>query len=253
MIDNHDLAKNQLLDVPKKETKKAPRRRHNNTLPFTDLLFNLLVGITMLFLLAFILIRPIVQDKEIESKAEFIVTMSWPDHHNSDVDLWVRDPLGGVVGFTSKEVNFTTLERDDIGSNRDQHMDNRGNLVYNPVNYEIITVRGLLPGEWAVNIHYYASRAIPEGHISGHVTPPYSDSSKIPVEVVVKVVKLNPVYKVISEKTIILTNQGEERTMARFILDDEGEFARFIDAPVWFVIRSGGNGRRGNGGGIDGR
>ncbi len=218
------------------------KRNHSNTLPFTDLLFNLLVGVTMLFLLAFILIRPIVQDKKIESKAEFIVTLSWPDHSNSDIDLWVKDPLGGVVGYTAKERNFTTLERDDIGSARDQHTDNRGQIVYNPNNFEIVTVRGIVPGEWIVNVHYYASRPVPVGHVSGVVTPPYSDVKKIPVNIIVKVVKLNPIYKILSEKTIILTYQGEERTMARFILDEDGEFERFIDAPLRFVIRNRGDG-----------
>lgn len=215
------------------------RRKHSNTQPFIDLLFNLLVGVTMLFLLAFLLIRPIAQDKKIESKAEFIVTLSWPDHHNSDVDLWVRDPLGGVVGFTSKEQNFTTLERDDIGSDRDQHRDTRGLLVYNPTNFEITTIRGIIPGEWVVNVHYYASKVIPPGHISGAVTPPYTDIKKIPVSIVVKVVKLNPVYKVLSEKKIILTRQGEERTMARFILDENGDLERLIDAPMLFAVPTG--------------
>ena len=221
------------------------RRNHNNTVPFTDLLFNILVGVTFLFMMAFILIRPIVQDKKIESKAEFIVTLAWPDHHNSDVDLWVKDPLGGVVGYTSKEQNFTTLERDDIGSNRDQHTDNAGRIVYNPKNYEIVTVRGIIPGEWVVNVHYYASRAIPLNHVSGAVTPPYASVKKIPVNITIKVVKLNPTYKIISEKTIILTYEKEERTMARFILNDDGEFERFIDAPHLFVARSNGLGGRG--------
>lgn len=220
------------------------RRNHSNTLPFTDLLFNLLVGVTMLFLLAFILIKPPVQDKKIESKAEFIITLEWPDHHNSDVDLWVKDPLGGVVGYTAKEQNFTTLERDDIGSDRDQHKDTRGQLVYNPSNFEIVTIRGIIPGEWVVNVHYYASRAIPPNHISGAVTPPYSNTNRIPVNIVVKVIKLNPVYKIISEKAIILTYEAEERTMARFILDEDGKFERFIDAPHMFVAPTAGrNGR----------
>jgi len=211
------------------------KRNHSNTLPFIDLLFNLLVGVTMLFLLAFILIKPIVQDKKIESKAEFIITLSWPDHHNSDIDLWVKDPIGGVVGYTSKEQNFTTLERDDIGSNRDQHTDNRGQIVYNPVNFEIMTVRGIIPGEWTVNVHYFASRPIPPGHISGKVTPPYENGNRIPVPIEVRVVKLNPSYKVLSEKKIILTFKGEERTMARFIIDEDGEFERFMKAPIRFV------------------
>lgn len=219
------------------------KRNYNSPWAYIDLLFNLLVGITFLFLLAFILIRPIVvDDKKIDSKAEFIVTMKWPDHHNSDIDLWVKDPLWGVVGYKTKEQNFSNLERDDIGSKRDQHTDRHGTVVYNPVNYEVITVRGIIPGEWAVNVHYYASRPIPEGHISGMTTPPYSDAKKIPTTVEVQVIKLNPVYKVIATKTIILTYEGEERTMARFVIDEDGNFERFIEAPIRFVAQAEGGG-----------
>ena len=219
------------------------RRSYNSPWAYIDLLFNLLVGVTMLFLLAFILIRPIVvDDKKIDSKAEFIVTLEWPDHHNSDVDLWVRDPLWGVVGYKTKEKNFSNLERDDIGSSRDQHKDRHGNLVYNPLNAEIITVRGIIPGEWVVNVHYYTSRPVPDGHVSGVITAPYANKKRIPVTVNVKVIKLNPRYKILVEKTIILTFEGEERTMARFIIDEEGEFERFIDAPINFVSQQQSNG-----------
>jgi len=214
------------------------RRKHSNATPFIDLLFLLLVGITFLFLLAFILIKPITEDKKIDSKAEFIVTLDWPDHHNSDIDLWIKDPLGNTVGYAMKEVGFTTLERDDIGSNRDTHTNSKGTVVYNPVNTELISIRGIIGGEWVVNVHYYASRKIPDNHISGKVTPAYESIDRVPVpNVKVKVIQLNPKYKVIAEKTIILTFQGEERTMARFLLDEDGKFVRSIAAPSKFIPR----------------
>ena len=214
------------------------RRNHSNSTPFIDLLFNFLVGVTFLFFLAFILIKPITEDKKIDSKAEFIITLDWPDHHNSDVDLWVKDPLGNTVGYAIREKGFSSLERDDVGSNRDTHRNSRGTVIYNPVNTELITVRGIIGGEWVVNVHYYASRPIPDNHISGRVTPPYENERRIPVpNVKVKVIQLNPKYKVIAEKTIMLTYEGEERTMARFLLDDDGKFIRHIDVPSNFVPR----------------
>ena len=210
-------------------------QRSSSNVGFTDLLFNLLIGITFLFILAFILIKPSEQAKKIESKAEFIVALEWPDHHNSDIDLWVQDPAGAKIGFSSQEKNVTSLERDDLGSATDTHKDRQGNTVYNPVNREITTVRGIHPGEWVVNVHYYGSRPIPKGHISGVVTDPTLPRTKIPAEVTVKIIKLNPQYKTLMTKTIMLTFQGEERTMARFVIDAEGNLEQILEAPYMFV------------------
>jgi hypothetical protein len=193
-----------------------------------------------MFFLAFLMIKPAVDGKKIDSKAEFIIVMDWPDHHNSDVDLWVLDPDGFAIGFTSKEHNVTTLERDDIGSSSDTHRSSSGTLVYNKVNQEIITIRAIMAGEWTVNVQYYVSRPIDDNHISGHVTPPYKDKKEIPVLVTVKVIKLNPEYDVLFAKTIILTKEGEERTMARFELDKNGFVTRYIDRPRMFVARRAG-------------
>lgn len=211
------------------------RHRQTNYVSFTDLLFNLLIGITFLFILAFILIKPSEEAKKIDSKAEFIVVLDWPDHHNSDVDLWVRNPNTEAIGYTSKSKGHTTLERDDLGSHSDTHIIN-GKLVYDKTNREVITVRAITPGEWVVNVHYYKSRAIPRGHVSGQVSPPYVSVDRIPVEVTVKVVKLNPVYRIVVTKTIILTVEGEERTITRFILDEDGDVVEFIKQPMNFVV-----------------
>lgn len=215
------------------------KRRYHNPIGFTDLLFNLLIGITFLFILAFILVKPSEESKKIESKAEFIITLEWPDHHNGDVDLWVKDPNNGKVGFKAQEIGVVSLERDDLGSQTDTHNDRHGNVIYNPINREVITVRGIIKGEWVVNVHYYASRPLPEGHISGYTTPPFVVKEKIPVEVTVKVIKLNPTYKTILNKTVILTHQGEERTMARFILDETGQLVQTLEAPYYFILGQG--------------
>jgi hypothetical protein len=214
------------------------RHKQTNFVSYTDLLFNLLIGITFLFILAFILIKPSEDAKKIDSKAEFLIVLEWPDHHNSDIDLWVQDPDMNAIGFTSKTKDVTTLERDDIGSASDTHLDSAGRVVYDPVNREVTTIRAIKQGEWAVNVHYYRSRAIPKDHVSGVVTPPYEYETKIPVEVEVKVIKLNPTYRTIATKKILLTFQGEERTITRFEINEHGEVVRFIGQPINFVIES---------------
>lgn len=212
--------------------------QHKNLVGFIDLLFNMLVGITFLFILAFILINPNRDNNKIDPKAEYLVILDWPDHHNSDVDLWVMDPMDNKIGFTSREKGVTSLERDDLGSQTDTHKDRNGRLVYNPVNREVITIRGIVSGEWTVNVHYYNSRPIPDGHISGYHTPSHLHPKQIPVPIEVKVIKLNPTLQTLIEKRIILTREGEERTMARFTLDENGEVLRIIESPKEFVLNN---------------
>jgi len=208
------------------------RNRAFSWLFFTDLLFNLVVGLVCLFFLSLLLINPITEDKQIESKAEFIIMMDWPERSNSDIDLWVELPDGSVVGYQQKQAKMVTLERDDIGMATDTHLNRHGERVFNPINREIITVRGILEGEWTVNVHFYASRAIPADHVSGWKDdPPVVDGNRIPVMVEVQVIKLNPTYKVYATKKILLTFQKEERTAARFIVDEDGQFIENIDIP----------------------
>jgi len=215
------------------------RNRTFSWLFFTDLLFNLVVGLVGLFFLALLLINPITEDKKIESKAEFIVMMDWPEKSNADLDLWVELPDGSIVGYLDKQTSVVNLERDDIGLATDTYTNREGVIVFNPVNREIITVRGIIAGEWTFNVHYFASRPIPKNHISGWVdTVKFTDRYRIPVEVKIQVIRLNPFYKVVSSKKILLTFQKEERTLARFIIDDEGNFVRYIDIPKKFVLNA---------------
>lgn len=221
------------------------RNRTFSWLFFTDLLFNLVVGLVCLFFLALLLINPITDNKKIESKAEFMVIMDWPEHSNADLDLWVELPDGSLVGYQQKQTKAVVLERDDIGMATDTHTNRHGKKVFNPINREIITVRAILEGEWTAAVHYFASRPIPENHISGWVdVPPVLHDRRIPVLVKVQVIQLNPVYKVLTTKKILLTFQKEERMMARFILDEFGEFVEHIDIPKKIVpvtTRSGGD------------
>jgi len=212
------------------------RNRTFSWLFFTDLLFNLVVGLVCLFFLALLLINPITEDKKIDSYAEFIIILEWPEHSNADIDLWVELPSGDLVGYQQKQKKAVTLERDDIGMATDTHYNRHGNKVFNPINREIITIRAILEGEWTVNVHYFASRPIPENHISGWVDePPVEDVRKIPVLVTVQVIKINPRYKILTTKKVLLTFQKEERNMARFILDEDGNFVKHINLPKQIV------------------
>ena len=50
-----------------------PKGKYHSNVSFLDLLFNLVVGFVMLFIIAFLLIRPIAENKQIEQKAEYML------------------------------------------------------------------------------------------------------------------------------------------------------------------------------------
>ena len=69
--------------------RKRPKSYHSNT-SFLDILFNTLVGFVLLFIIAFLLISPVKKKKEIEQKAEYVITVTWPGELSDDVDSWLR-------------------------------------------------------------------------------------------------------------------------------------------------------------------
>jgi hypothetical protein len=178
-------------------------RRYYGSDPFTDLLFNALLGFTFLFLVAIMFMNPIAKKGIIDPKAEYIITISWPDNNPDDIDTWVEDPNGNVIWFNNREAGLIHLDRDDRGLINDT-IDVNGKKVQNPLNQEVVTIRGVIPGEYVVNLHYYAS-----------------DTNK-PVEVAVQVAKVNPALEILYYGTEILERKGDERTAVRFLIGSQG-------------------------------
>jgi len=178
------------------------RRRHGE-LGFTDLLFNALLGFVVMFVLAYLLINPVAETGAVDNKAEFLVTLTWPDGRREDVDLYVADPDGRLVWFRAREAGLMHLDRDDLGLGNDV-IEIGGKKVVNPVNQEIVSIRGIASGEYVVNLHLYR------------------DDRGIPVPVKVKVEKLNPKVQLIFYGDVVLTYRGEERTAVRFSVGPNG-------------------------------
>jgi hypothetical protein len=179
------------------------RRRHAD-LGFTDLLFNALLGFVVMFVIAFLLINPIAETGAVDHKAEFLITLTWPDGRKEDVDLYVADPEGRLVWFRSREAGLMHLDRDDLGQSNDV-IRVGGKTVVNPVNQEIVSIRGIASGEYTVNLHLYR------------------DDRGRPVPVKVKVEKLNPRVQLVYYGDVTLRQRGEERTAVRFSISPDGQ------------------------------
>ncbi len=94
-------------------------RRNRSELGFTDLLFNALLGFVVMFVIAFLLINPVAETGAVDNKAEFLITLTWPDGRREDIDLYVADPDGRLVWFRSREAGLMHLDRDDLGLGND--------------------------------------------------------------------------------------------------------------------------------------
>ena len=230
---------------------KRKGKYHSNT-AFLDLLFNMVVGFVMLFIIAFLLISPITKDKQIEQKAEYIITVTWPKEHWDDVDTWLQDPNGKILSFRAKEIGLMHLDRDDLGRANDSiYVKGVGNVTY-PYNREIATIRGIMPGEYILNVHMYRKTVtIPNEEGAETVSPgasalnPNGGVSK-PVPVTILVEKINPTVKMIYTTVVVLERQWQEETVIRFILDRDGE-VRKVDFMYYPLVRK----KIDNSGGLD--
>ena len=115
--------------------------------PFTDILFNALLGFTLMLFIAMALIHPDAKTGDINVNAEVLITVTWPDNNPDDIDTYVRDPLGNIVWYNALEKGLMHLDRDDRGNYLDEVVINGKTVAY-PLNQESVTLRGLIPGEY---------------------------------------------------------------------------------------------------------
>ncbi|MBU6437645.1 MAG: hypothetical protein KGQ77_08965 [Betaproteobacteria bacterium] len=185
--------------------------------PFYDMLFNMLIAFVFCFIVALLAMNPkALKAGDIPSKAEFIVTVSWPDLNPDDIDTWVQDPAGNVVWFRQREAGLMHLDHDSRGTGFERMLVN-GREIVNPLNQEVVTVRGLVPGEFTVNVHYYDTK---DGK---------------PVQVNVSVLKVNPRAEVVFYGQIALARKGDEATAVRFTVLPDGSVGNVNTLPKHLV------------------
>lgn len=184
-------------------------KRYSSNLAFVDMLFNLLIGFTSLFIIAFLLINPTAEEGKVTPITEFIITATWDPDSATDIDLWVRGPGPDdrftTVGFPTKDGRYMVLERDDLGITNDIYRVNGENLLV-ARNIETLTINAIVPGEYVVAIHFFG--------------PTIDKSLGRVEEVEVVVVDMNP-YKIIyGDKKKISFRQ--EISFISFVIDEKG-------------------------------
>lgn len=171
--------------------------------PFSVVLFKALQVLAFLFFIALLIVTPEAKTGKVDSKAEFLISVDWPDNHPDDIDTFVQDPVGNIVWFRRREAGFMVLDRDDRGGLNDFVLVN-GQKMPTATREELVSLRGIIAGEYTVNVYHFTA-------LTGQTVP-----------VTVTVQKLNPVVKIIAKETIGLDQGGTEKTAVRFTLDASG-------------------------------
>ena len=201
--------------------------KYKSTIGFTDLLFNILVGFAFLFIIAFLLIKPEAKKEDFERKAEFVVVLEWDHDQPDDIDLYVQDPTNSTVHFRLPITNFMYLDKDDLGFANDIVKNIDGTITKVNINREVVTIRGIIPGEYIINAHYYSARKWAGQTLTTNMDGGVYEVGKgkptgKKLTVKIELHKVDP-YKIwwMGEKTF--TSRGQEETFVRFTIDPDGK------------------------------
>ena len=166
---------------------------------FRDVLFLMVLSLVVVIFLLTLLINPIKKRNEVPIRTEILIEATWPSDTAYDVDLWGMGPDGTPVGwgiFTAGP--SLNLERDDRGKINDLSI----------INYEVMTVRSLDPGDYTINLHLYSAFNEP-----------------LPVPVNVRVTGKGDMGEIYSGE-VLLSRRKEELTVVRFSLDEDGDLIK---------------------------
>jgi hypothetical protein len=142
-------------------------------------------------------VNPPTQSTDAVPPGNVIVAIAWAEG-NTDIDLWVAGPGEIVpVGYSNKGGVLFNLLRDDLGNLPDA----------TPLNYENAYSRGVVPGEYVVNVHCYRCPVVPQ---------------KVDVEVSINTGGNGKSVKPVATTALELRANGQEKTALRFRLDASG-------------------------------
>lgn len=169
---------------------------------FVDFLSNVLLLFMVFFVLSFVLIRPEQSDPAIDTLGEYAVVVTWPGR-DDDVDTYLQDPAGEVAYFANASAGLMHLEHDDLGRKGDR-VRVGGRAVEVGSNAERVVLRGVVPGEYVVNVHLYRK------------------ASPGPVRVQLRLFRLRGPDRAVLTARTALASEGAEQTAFRFTLDARG-------------------------------
>jgi hypothetical protein len=201
------------------------RSRPGLYLAWVDMLYGQVATFVALFAIAIALANPPAKRNALEQKAEYMVTLTWPDGSLDDVDLHLRLPDERALNFRSKEVDYVVLDHDDVGFNgRVTFPDGTVRLLGHK---EIATVRALVPGTYVANVHLFRRNDVDWTGAPAAVKLPYS--------VHVTLTRINPRVEELVAVDVPLSEIGEQKTAFAFTVQPDGAASVDTHADVPFL------------------
>jgi hypothetical protein len=182
-------------------------REVNIYVPMVDLMTCTLMTVFVLFIAALVEVRPDeppAKKPTIATDGLFAVTLEWPAQSNDDVDLYVMNSEQDICYFSKPSAGLMHLERDDLGRANDMAKTKNGRTITIERNEERTIIRGIVPGEYIVNVHMYAK------------------NDAAPTPVTVKLFRIKEPGAPLTMRELTLTRDGDEQTAFRVTID-EGE------------------------------
>jgi hypothetical protein len=146
----------------------------------------------------------------------FDIKLQWasPD----DMDLYCVDPLRHLVFFRRMADGLMVLDHDDTGNQSNMLTLPDGRQVKSYLDEENVTIKGIVAGEYVVNIHCYSKRG-------KEATP-----------VTVTLFKITDVGDInVYNVALKFDHQGQEETAFRFTLTNDGTPVDINRLPHHFV------------------
>lgn len=165
-----------------------------NRTTFRDMLMIILLGFVFMIVAMVPHLNPPPKNDEVRPPGNIIVHIMWPPG-NVDVDMWVTGPgEPKPVGYSNPNGKLWNLLRDDLGTINDT----------TSLNYENAYTRGIVAGEYIINVHCYRC---PSGE-------------DVPVIIEVRIRKDTKLILVAISK--IKLSSKQEITAIRFLVDEKG-------------------------------
>jgi hypothetical protein len=177
--------------------------------------FTLLMTLGFVAMVVWLLphVNPPASEADADPPGNVVMAITWPEG-DIDVDLWVTGP-GELtpVGYSNRGGVLFNLLRDDLGRLPDA----------TPLNYENAYSRGILAGEYIVNVHCYRCPVVPQ---------------RVDAEVSVNDASSGKAMRMIATTSLELTANGQEKTALRFKLDATGKLVADSLNSVFRPLRS---------------
>lgn len=175
-----------------------------NRLSFTDLLFLLMFGLVILVGAMYPHINPPSEEAIAQDPPGNVMVMAEWREGNIDVDVWMLGPgEPRPVGYSNKSGRLWNLLRDDLGTRPDS----------TPSNFEHGYSRGIVPGEYVINVHCYKCHGLVPVEVHVEISIKKKDPTSSTG---------NDIIDIIAERDVTLLVDKQEITVLRFELDAEG-------------------------------